>query len=402
MINYIKDSKRKNLCFGCGACQNICPIGSIIMVQDNEGFLYPYINKETCISCGKCEELCPRLPNSKYERRLKKPLIYAAFCKDEDIREKSSSGGIFTLLAINVINDNGVVFGVSFDKDLNVVHKYVEDVNELEEFMGSKYVQSYVGKTYKQAEDFLKQGRQVLFSGTPCQIAGLGKYLNKEYSNLLTCDIVCHGTPSPKVYKKYISYLSDKYNSKVEKIFFRNKEKGWRKFSFKINFKNIKFYRSDLTVDPFLNGFLKNLYLRPSCHVCSFSNINRVADITLGDYWGVAKYHPEMDDDRGTSLVLVNTEKGKEIFEKCKSSLEYIESTIEKAVSGNACLERPCIPHKDRENFFKALNSQPFKKVLNKYMLPPPLIFRTIKRIILFGKHAIKYILKRFGLLSKK
>jgi coenzyme F420-reducing hydrogenase beta subunit len=402
MITYIKDNTRKNNCFGCCACQNVCPTDSISMVQDNEGFLYPHINEQACISCGKCENVCPVIFKYKHEGKIEKPFVYAALYKNEDIRKKSSSGGIFTVLARYVFENHGVVFGVGFDKDFNVIHKYADNMNELEELRGSKYVQSYIGNTYKQAEKFLKQGRRVLFSGTPCQIAGLQGYLGRKFNNLITCDIICHGTPSPKVYKMYLSYISQKKKSSINKINFRNKNKGWKNFSLKIKFKNKKTYISDLITDPFLNGFLKNLYLRPSCHICPFSNINRISDITLGDYWGVAKYHPEMDDDKGTSLVLINTEKGKEIFEKCKSLLNYIQSNIDWAIAGNSCLVEPCIPHKNRENFFKVLNSQPFENVLNKYMLPPSLVFGMFKKIILFGKRVVKHILKCFRLILKK
>ncbi len=392
MITYIKDNTSKNNCFGCCACQNVCPTGSISMAQDDEGFLYPHINKQTCISCEKCENVCPTILKHEYEDKVGKSFVYAAWYEDEDIRRKSSSGGIFTILAKRILENNGVVFGVGYDKDFNVIHKYTDNMNKLEEFRGAKYVQSYIGNTYKYAEEFLKQGSRVLFSGTPCQIAGLQKYLNNEYTNLLTCDFICHGTPSPKVYKKYISYLSNKYNSKVEKIFFRTKENGWGKNQLKIIFKNQKIYEKVNFMDPYLLSFAKNIYLRPSCHICPFSNINRTSDITLGDYWGVAKYHPGMDDDKGTSLVLINTKKGEKIFEKCKSSLNYIQSNIDWGIAGNTCLVKPCIPHKERENFFKVLNSQPFEKVLNKYMLPPSLIFRVIKRITLFGKSVVRHV----------
>jgi len=398
MITYIKNNTRKNLCFGCCACLNVCSTGSITMVPDNEGFLYPQINEETCISCGKCEKVCPIINKNIVENH---PAVYACINKDDSIREKSSSGGIFTILANNIFESRGIVFGAGLDKNFNVVHKYIENIDQIDELRGAKYVQSYIGDTYKQAEEFLKQGRKVLFSGTPCQIAGLNKCLNKEYANLLTCDVICHGTPSPKVYKKYINYLSYKYKSSINKIYFRNKNKGWKKFSLKIKFKNEKTYISDLWADPFLNGFLKNLYLRPSCHTCQFSKINRVADITLGDYWGVAKYHSEMDDDRGTSVVLINTEKGCEVFEKNIVFMNYTKSKLDWAIAGNTCLIKPCAPHKHREEFFLALNKQPFEKTLKKYMLPPSILFRVMKKVLLYSKHILKYLLRKLRLMQQ-
>jgi Coenzyme F420-reducing hydrogenase, beta subunit len=390
MITFTKESTLRNNCFGCSACQNVCILGSITMVQDDEGFLYPLTNEQTCISCGKCENACPALSKHENGFKFEVPFVYAAINKDKDVRRSSSSGGIFTVLAEHIFKDGGVVFGAGFDKDFNVMHKYADNIKQLEELKGSKYVQSQIGSTYRQAEEFLIQGMQVLFSGTPCQIAGFKGYLGREFNNLLTCDIVCHGVPSPKIYKMYLDYVSQNNSSSIDKINFRDKKKGWKRFSLSIKFKDERIYTSDLTADPYLYGFLKNLYLRPSCHICPFTNINRISDITLGDYWGVAKYHPKMDDDRGASIVLINTEKGKEIFEKYKSLLNYIQSNIDWAITGNACLVKPCDSHKSRENFFRALNSQPFGKVLNKYMLPYSLFFRVIKKIILFGKRALK------------
>lgn len=308
----------KDKCCGCSACISVCPKGCISMSEDKEGFLYPVVDSVQCIDCGLCEKVCPILHPLKNESE---PLVYAAINNDESIRMQSSSGGIFTLLAESVIDNGGVVFGACFDRDWNVVHDYTETKEGLVRFRGSKYVQSNVGNSFSQVKIFLDAGREVLFSGTPCQVAGLKNYLRKPYPNLLTVDLVCHGVPSPEVWRKYLQETVCKaYGIKKNKsavnlcdyisdIKFRAKDKGWKKFSFKIEYKDGKIEINPFYENPYMNIFLSNLSLRPSCYACPAKLNNTQSDITLADFWGVNKIDPNIDDDKGCGLLFLNNKE---------------------------------------------------------------------------------------------
>ena len=316
--------KEKKNCCGCNACVQVCPKQCISMKEDREGFLYPEVNKDICVDCHLCEKVCPVLNQGKERKPLK---VYAAKNKDEEIRRQSSSGGIFTLLAEQVIDEGGVVFGARFNENWEVVHSYTETKEGLAAFRGSKYVQSRIGDNYKKAEEFLKSGRKVLFSGTPCQIAGLKLYLRKEYENLLTVDFICHGVPSPGVWREYlreeIARQCDGKNSvlphpiekvKIRHISFRDKKLGWKKYSFALTLsvpdghgaENTVLLSEPLNKNLFLRGFLADLYLRPSCYACPTKCLKSGSDVTIGDFWGIEKVMPEMDDDKGVSVVMVN------------------------------------------------------------------------------------------------
>ena len=346
----------KKDCCGCEACVQRCPKQCITLKEDEEGFLYPEVNKDVCIACGLCEKVCPVINQGNPIEPLS---VFAAINPNEDIRLQSSSGGIFTMLAESVIDRGGVVFGVGFNKQWEVVHKYTETKEGLAEFRGSKYVQSRVGNSFSQAETFLKQGREVLFSGTPCQIAGLKHFLRKDYSNLLTVDFICHGVPSPGVFRQYLKEEKEKVTRKgrknsvsfsskstlvperdmlkpneveIEHISFRDKTAGWKKFSFvlvltkataageKIQFRS----RKNLRINPFLRGFLKDLYLRPSCHDCPAKLLKSGSDITIADFWGAPRFMPELDDDKGFSALTVNTEVGKKLLSSVSPNLYKI------------------------------------------------------------------------------
>lgn len=337
MIN-ITDKKQ---CCGCSACVQACPKNCILLIEDEMGFLYPSVDKETCVNCGLCEKVCPVLnkwePKETFE-------ISACKNKNEDQRYLSSSGGLFVLLAELVIRKGGVVFGAHFDNDWSVVHSYTETIEGLIEFQGSKYVQSVIGDSYKKTEAFLKDGREVLFSGTPCQVAGLKHYLRKEYDNLLTVEVICHGVPSPKVWRDYLetirrpkgavagkntvlSSLNEKPS--IEGISFRDKQNGWKKYGFVVRYstdqreaekfgfssvdakKEIREYHQD---NLYMKAFLKNLCLRPICFNCAAKDGRSKADISLGDFWTIKQHCPDFDDDKGVTLVYINTEKGKEVF----------------------------------------------------------------------------------------
>lgn len=324
----IEIEEKKNCC-GCNACVQVCPKQCISMKEDREGFLYPEVNQDICVDCHLCERVCPVLNQGKERKPLK---VYAAKNKDEEIRRQSSSGGIFTLLAEQVIDEGGVVFGARFNENWEVVHSYTETKDGLAAFRGSKYVQSRIGDNYKKAESFLKSGRKVLFSGTPCQIAGLKLYLRKEYENLQTVDFICHGVPSPGVWREYLkeeiarqcdgknsvlSHPIEKEKIRIKHISFRNKKLGWKKYSFALTLsvpdghgaENTVLLSEPLNKNLFLRGFLADLYLRPSCYACPAKCLKSGSDVTIGDFWGIERVMPEMDDDKGVSVVMVNRDR---------------------------------------------------------------------------------------------
>jgi coenzyme F420-reducing hydrogenase beta subunit len=364
--------KKNEDCCGCSACIQRCPKQGITLEEDYEGFLYPVVNKDRCTNCGLCEEVCPVIN----EGNMRKPMcVYAAKNADEKIRRKSSSGGIFTLLAERIIKEKGVVFGARFDENWEVVHDYVETKENIALLRGSKYVQSKIGNTYQQAEQFLKARKQVLFSGTPCQIAGLKLFLGKEYDNLLTADLVCHGVPSPKVWRLYISEIAENQIIKmvdnpliskkeiISTINFRDKIHGWKKSCFTLQYlySNNANKESTWLVEPlykniFMRGFLKDLYLRPSCYACSSRSFKSGSDITIGDYWGIQHVLPEFDDDKGVSLVMINTNKGEAIYKQLEQ--ESIETTYFDAFAGNPCIEKSAAMPLKRDVFFKRFNDE--------------------------------------------
>ncbi|NFO34814.1 (4Fe-4S)-binding protein [Clostridium botulinum] len=359
------DILKKEECSACYACSNICLRECITMMEDNEGFLYPEIDKDKCIDCGLCEKVC--LIINKIDKDEKQIVSYACKNKDNETRNKSSSGGVFTLLCEYVISKNGVVFGAAFNNEFEVNHMYAKTLEQCEKFRGSKYVQSKIGNTYRQAKEFLEDGRIILFSGTQCQIKGLNLFLNKEYDNLITTDIICHGVPSPKVFNIYKESLIQKYNSCIKDIRFRDKAHGWKKFSYVTEFKNNKIYSKTLNDDIYMKGFLDNLYLRPSCYECKAKNFLSSSDISLADYWGVQNIHSEFDDDKGTSLVLVNSKKGQDIFNEISHNMNFIKTDLDYAISNNPCIVRPVKYNPKREKFFSELNDDNIEEIINKY-----------------------------------
>lgn len=359
----------KKDCCGCFACVNSCPKSCIEMLSDNEGFLYPTVDKDKCVDCGLCEKVCPII--NKPEMPENKQTALAVINKDETIRLNSSSGGVFSLLASSIIENGGVVFGAALSEDCkSVSHIAVRTLQEIEVLRGSKYVQSKIGSTYKEVKTFLENGKKVLFSGTPCQIWGLYAFLNKEYENLYTCDFVCHGVPSPLVWEKYVKFREGKSSSETSQVFFRNKKSGWKTYSMQFEFQNGVRYAQKNTDDLYLRGFVADLYLRPSCYDCKFKGINRPSNITLADFWGVEKVCPEMYDNKGTSLLILNSDKGKKLFGLISKSTVNKEVDLNTAISFNsAAIKSVAIPKK-REDFFADLNNIPAKRVFHKYCKP--------------------------------
>ena len=369
----------KSKCTGCYGCVNVCPKRCITMETDQEGFRYPKVETGECISCGLCIDTCPILMNTENENDGM-PLAYAANNRDNEIRQDSSSGGLFNLLAERILNSGGVVFGARFDNNFDVVHGYAENAEGLCGLRGSKYVQSKTGNAYQQAKMFLEQGRQVYFSGTPCQIAGLKAYLSKDYDNLFCQDIVCHGTPSPMVWRKYINEHKNNRGCSIKQIKFRNKQSGWSSFSLSISFKDGTKYIRGLHKDCYMQAFLSNLTLRPSCYDCKFKSINRQSDITLADFWGINYIIPEMFDDKGTSLALIHSEKGKALFDSISDDLVYKETDVNKALQYNSAAICSAKMNPKRQFFFNNIDNMSFSDLVKKCVREPVSI--KVKKII--------------------
>lgn len=393
---------KKEDCCGCSACAQRCPKQCITMQTDNEGFLYPIADANICIECGLCEKVCPVINQNLPQKPIK---AYAAYNKNEETRMQSSSGGIFTLLAEKIIDRNGVVFGVKFNEEWQAVFDYAETKEGIAPFRGSKYLQAIVGKAYKQAEEFLKNGREVLFSGTPCQIAGLKKFLRKEYENLLTVDIICHGVPSPKVWNMYLqetysklmwnrpggkntvgSAKGGKYKSCIETISFRSKITGWKKFSFllKLNFsnydgKNTGVFSETVEKNTYMRAFLSDTILRPSCYSCPAKQNKSNSDITIADFWGINLIDPYFDDDKGCGAIIINTQKGLTIYPIQETiSKEY---HLQDIIKYNPAYNVSCKPHPNRTKFFKKLGRQQLYKLIDNTLKPT--LKAKIKRYII-------------------
>lgn len=357
-------------CTGCFACYNVCPQNCITMSRDYEGFLYPQINKEICVECGFCEKTCPVLSSPK--EGADNSVAFAAKNKSEEQRLNSSSGGIFTLLAEQIISEGGVVCGAAVSEDCKEVHHIIVDnLVDLEKLCGSKYVQSKVGDTFKEVCQLLKDGTKVLYSGTPCQIAGLYSCCNKNTDLLYTCDIICHGVPSPMVWEEYVSLRECVAQSKAKSVSFRDKSFSWSGYSLKIDFEDGTQYKQSNGKDRFLRGFISSVFLRPSCYDCSFKGLNRKSDITLADFWGVDNIAPSMNDKKGTSLIIVNTEKGREIFDLLDSRVDKMEVDVYRAVQYNSAAEKSVpMPQKKRSAFFRDFHSMSVKKAMEKHCSP--------------------------------
>lgn len=376
-------------CSGCHACYNACPKQCISMKPDSEGFLQPVIDDSLCINCGLCKKVCPVL--SEYKGNPK-GRAYACINNNEDIRQHSSSGGVFTLIAEYILNLGGVVFGAAFDEDLNVHHIEVTETDTLSKLRGSKYLQSRIGDTYKSAKAYLQDGKPVLFTGTPCQISGLYSYLGKDYENLYTQDLICHGVPSPDVWQKYLDYVKSVNCDTISKNTlpsFRDKSNGWKNYCLSIFLKNY----GKLTVPPHKNlyskAFLGNLSLRQSCYDCHSKSVERQSDITLADFWGIEKTCPEFFDDKGTSLVLVNSPKGKKLFDAVSTLMLYKEVNTDEALKYNPSAFCSVVAPKNRELFMRLANETSFDKAIKACIKT-----NSIKKVLRLAKRILRKVIK--------
>lgn len=362
---------KKNECCGCSACNNICPLECITMKSDSEGFWYPEVDYAKCIKCQKCIKVCPAVNKPSTENTLKNAQVVAAYSKNEEIRINSTSGGMFSEIAKYILNNKGKVFGARYNENHLVEHCKIEDISQIQILRQSKYLQSDILKTFKEAKEELNIGNIVLFAGTPCHIAALKNFLGKDYENLLTIDFLCRGVISPDVYKQYLKSLEKKYKSKIKKVIFKNKTFGWHRFSTKVIFENGEEYIKDRYTDSYMRGYLEgNLYLRPSCYECQYKTLPRYSDITLGDFWGIEKIKKHLDQDKGTSIFMINTNKGKEVFEKIKENLIFEEMKLEDIYLGNIALtEKTAYPDLNKkEEFFKNYLKEDFENLVEKLL----------------------------------
>lgn len=371
-------------CTGCTACYSICPHEAISMAPDKKGFIHPIVHKEKCVECGLCDIVCEHVSHPDKTNPQK---IIALKHGDQEIRATSSSGGAFTLLASEIINKGGVVYGVVFDDKWNVKHGRTTDLHYLKRMQGSKYVQSNLGRTYHEVVNDLENGRQVLFTGTPCQCGGLKEFLNQkevDCSRLYLCDLICHGVPSPKVWKDYINYREKTDTLKVGEggISFRDKSHGWRDFRLCLQYENGVKKNFRQNEDYFYILFFHHLIIRESCFDCKFSSLERVSDITIGDFWGLEEFYTEFNDDKGTSLLLINTPKGEELFNNVKENCKYIMVKKEAAIKRQPNLRMPTKANSKYEQFWVDYYENPFEDVLSKYA--DKTIWGVIKRRIIF------------------
>lgn len=369
-------------CCGCSACAQRCPKQCITMQMDNEGFLYPQIDTSKCIDCHLCEKVCPVINQDKTRIPLN---IYAAKNPDDEIRRLSSSGGIFTLLAKQTIKDGGVVFGACWDNKWNVKHDYVDNMSDLQRFRSSKYLQSEICDNYTKAEHFLKTGRKVMFTGTPCQIAGLKLFLRKEYDNLLAVDVICHSVPSPGVWQQYLNtklHTLKWEKSDIRHISFRDKKTGWKTYSFVIENKDGNILTELSNKNAFMRGFLADLYTRPSCHACPAKQLRSNSDITLGDFWGIESLMPEIDDNKGVSAIIVNSDKGKHTLHNI--NVELHEVPYYELTTRNPALVMSFPTSPKRSDFFKE-DELSFEEKVRKLALKPfsmkSLVYRILRKI---------------------
>lgn len=367
-----------SLCCGCGACSSVCTQSAITLLPDEKGFYHPLISSEKCIECKACQRVCPVL-SEKQTTALK--LSYACFNNDNDVLKRSSSGGVFSLLAERIIDDGGVVFGAAFDDIFSVRHICVDKKEDIYKLCGSKYLQSKITDSYIKAKEYLEKGKPVLFTGTPCQINGLKSFLKKDYDNLYLQDIICHSTPSEKVWKTYIAFREKQYGGKLSGVSFRDKTVSWQKYSLKMNFSNGKEHFIEGRQDPYMKAFISGLSIRSGCTNCVFKGENRGSDITLADFWGAEAVNSEVFCEMGTSLVIVNSLKGEKLFNKICDALTYEKTDIDKALQYNTAYYNCAKKHPDREEFFSNVNDENFEKLVKKYN-PVPFKERFSKTLI--------------------
>ncbi len=380
----------KKDCSGCSACAFVCPFNCISMTPDDEGFSYPVIDENICVNCNKCKDICPVFKEEDigdFERK-----VFIVQHKDEKIRRESTSGGAFTAIAEYVIENGGVVFGASYDESFKVVHTSAVTKDELSKFRNSKYAQSDILASYNELKGFLEEGRLVLYSGTPCQIAGIKRVFG-DYENLVTQDVVCHGIPSPLVFEKYIAFQRSRY-SIFDKVYFRDKYSGYTHSTMSLYNNGKCLYHNGIEYDPMLKLFFMEMISRPVCSDCHFKTSERVSDFTLWDCFFPQKINPDFDDNKGTTHMLIHSKKGYEIFESIKDKIRFSEGNAKEICENSYEMNNSHKPNEKRETFFKDIKLLTAEELFNKYT--PVTFLVKVEKVLrnIFAKLGIYYFMK--------
>ena len=371
-------------CAICGACINACPVDAISLDKVHLDFRYPQIKEDICIHCNRCEKACPILGN-KGKPDEGYPVAFAAKSENDPMRMRSSSGGAFYELADQMLRDGGYVCGAVFDDEFHVKHILSNAKEDILRMMGSKYAQSDVGYCYREVKDVLEKGCKVLFSGCPCQVAGLRTFLGKEYPNLLLVELICHGIPSDHMLQTYIGMQERKYGAKLKRMEFRNKAKGWHNSAVRMEFEDHRIYSIPYTADAYTIGFLRNITLKSSCYNCHFRNFMTGNDIILGDFWGAEVELPE-DDNKGISAILVNSGKGMDTLDRC--NLALTQTDVETVIKYNRNLLCSAAPSPQRSSFYASADTNGFEEAIRRYLEES-----TIQKLKRQSRYALRCIL---------
>ena len=381
-------------CCGCKMCGDLCPTGAIRFVTDSEGFWYPAVDPERCISCGLCVKKCPVLQETVNPAAFS-PDVYSAWILDEAVRVRSTSGGLYSALALTMLQQGGYLAGCVFSEDWTSARHVLGNTREdLEKIFRSKYFQSDTAGIFAQVKEVLQRGEPVLFCGTPCQNAALQEFLGKAYDNLIQCDFVCRGINSPKAHQANLRELEARYGSKVTFFNFKNKRQGWTRLGTLVRFQNGQEDFTDRDTSAWTKGYIRyNLYMRPSCEHCKFKKIPRISDISLGDFWGMPSEAENLE--KGVSLVMVNTEKGRRFYQKTLPLLHSAPSDLQTAISGNRCIvECPQFNHKKRAQFFRYVDSEPFSHLVRR-LNRDSVLWNMARRMLRGVKRATRRLTRR-------
>jgi ferredoxin len=376
----------KTMCSGCRACEQICPMGSITMDIDGEGFAYPIKERESCNNCNLCRRVCPCINNEFLFNHGDEftPKAYMAVHKDESVLMNSASGGAFTAIAYSFCEGDFAVFGVELNKEFKAVHSFVETLAGIGKYRKSKYIQSDIGDSFARAKRFLNAGKRVLFTGTPCQIAGLRLFLGRTYENLLCVDLVCRGVPSQAVFDKYLEHIEAKYNGELSSYSFRTKRKvlwNWNSRNATLCINNTPYVVSSDN-DPYLRGFYRALYYRPICYECQFATEQRVSDITLADFWGIEMLYSRENVHKGVSAIMTNTPRGESLVNKLNEHMRVIEVERRFIVESNQQLMTPPKMHPKRQIFFDNFRTTDFGDLMDRCIPKRPVTRRIASRIL--------------------
>lgn len=368
----------KRLCTGCGACSIVCPVNAIELIEDQEGFEYPFIDRDKCIECGKCEKACHMRQNLK---RNEKAEYYAGYLKQSELLETVSSGGAAWALTVAILNCGGIVYGAVQESADCVRHMRAQTVEEAQKFRRSKYLPSVLGNCYEDVKSNLDLGKRVLFTGTACQVAGLYAYLKHDYADLYTCDVICHGIPSMKVFRKYKEEAEKKYKAEIENIVFRDKTFGWNRNHYKIQLVDGRTIYESSRTQLFHSGYLQGIFYRPSCGNCKYACLPRVADITLADFWKYEGKLKEKNENKGISLISCNSKKGRQLFEQAAKDMVVERSTESEACRSCRHLTKTPVENKKRQKFFQLVDRKGYRYAASMCMPKRMIIYTLIDQL---------------------